>query len=1226
MPRPPTRVIFQSLALAVLTARMGFALPIPLLPDETRAAVTGDVGATPSKSSKGVAAETAAGATTPDASGSAAPTPDASGSVAPDGSGAPPDLLTATLPLDIATSSFYELVDWARSLGLSDSGSADDLRARLYDHYRVKEAPPATSGGRTVVIKTANQASYSGGSGDKGVVSLSGGVLLSIAEEGGSNYTISARTVIYDRGRNSVYAAGTVVYTRTTQGRTEEFRGSTLAADLDDWSGLFLDGVWRQQGASLGSSDRGLTFSSSSLERISGDYITLGDATVSSGQSDTPNFSIRAKRLWFVGESDWAALSALVYVGEVPVLWLPFFYYPSEEILFHPVFGFRTREGGFLQTTTWLLGQKPAAANNSAIIQFSQTSGPTEVRGIFLKHVPGGNSPGAGSAATPAGATGATAAGSGAATGALGGAGASAGTAVTSDSVKLLGDWYTGLGAFVGLDASFKPSGIVNRFDLTSGIGFSRSLFPGVSGLSSPFSSAGDWQSVWNNSNVFGLVLPFRFGGQLSLGLSAGPVRATLDLPVYSDTYFEQDFRNRSYDMDWLGMSNTTNALTTSTISVRSSLSQKLSLTGTIPVTATSPWLQNFGVTLNSSFNWLSKTDGDLSSSEPALYSYDPARNFFYPDSLRPVDLSLNLGGTLLNLSGSSTPAPAAAGATAASSAPSPATALPDLRSPWARDETSSATGKGGQMPAGQGGGASSSGDQVGSPSRPLADPDFPDPPAAPDPSLPTPPTPLSSKIAWTLQPGLVLERRFLSTAWNGASDINYSPLYDLASWKLAAGLASSIALYGTALTGSYNLSWAQQEQVRNMPDPNSFPSGSSTPGIITSTLLSDAQYANRKLSGSLTLTSQPLPASSLFSPSSVSWNFNSTLFSWSFDHFVNAADPSSAVYATHFPEWTSSAISANALGLTLAVKTGASQQSLTISATLPPLAESYSATLALAANPGGWALGLGSQARYVRQGGGSLKASPLSANAKLVAPFGLSLGDNATWDFDLGTLSSNSVNATWGWATASLQSQYTQPWSIDLINKVWKVSPDSSFIPSTFSASLSPRLDPDKSADWQPTLSGSLTYSQSLLRFTDSVMTVNGSIDLKLGSGFLLNFSGQSQNRNVWRYWPSLLGVPPTVMSINPPINPILDILRSLSVWDSSALSDGNFKLKSLSFKLSQDLDDWTLSASATATPTLSADSTYWYINPSFTLNIAWKDIPMMKSAITYQNSSLSW
>ena len=45
--------------------------------------------------------------------------------------------------------------------------------------------------------------------------------------------------------------------------------------------------------------------------------------------------------------------------------------------------------------------------------------------------------------------------------------------------------------------------------------------------------------------------LPFRYAFDLSHGPQAGLLNASLALPIYSDPYFDQDFRNRSEDMDW---------------------------------------------------------------------------------------------------------------------------------------------------------------------------------------------------------------------------------------------------------------------------------------------------------------------------------------------------------------------------------------------------------------------------------------------------------------------------------------------------------------------------------------------------------------------------------------------------------------------------------------------------------------------------------------------------
>ena len=38
---------------------------------------------------------------------------------------------------------------------------------------------------------------------------------------------------------------------------------------------------------------------------------------------------------------------------------MPFFYYPKDEMIFNPVFGYKPREGYYVQTTTYLVGRKP---------------------------------------------------------------------------------------------------------------------------------------------------------------------------------------------------------------------------------------------------------------------------------------------------------------------------------------------------------------------------------------------------------------------------------------------------------------------------------------------------------------------------------------------------------------------------------------------------------------------------------------------------------------------------------------------------------------------------------------------------------------------------------------------------------------------------------------------------------------------------------------------------
>ena len=354
------------------------------------------------------------------------------------------ELVQKTLGLDIATASFYELVDWAASLGLPTAGSAADLREALYKHYAV-EAPALKSGGRSISIERAESAEYFKiEENDDSLLRITGGVVLSVRDEAKSeSHRLEAEEILYDKAHNAVSAVGRVHYRREKSDSVEEFSGETMTVDLDDWSGVFLDGKMRTTSAASSSAStassaaaaasaanaatgqRGYYFSADTMLKRSGDVIILEDGIVTSCDAEHPHYSIRAKKIWLLGGNEWAISDAVLSLGEVPVLWLPFFFYPGDEIVFHPVFGYRSRVGRFVQTTTYLIGQK-AASTSTGILSMGggSTSGPKKVHGLFLR---------------PSDEAGAK--------------------IDTSSSLKVLADIYSNLGGFVGLDGSFDKLG-----------------------------------------------------------------------------------------------------------------------------------------------------------------------------------------------------------------------------------------------------------------------------------------------------------------------------------------------------------------------------------------------------------------------------------------------------------------------------------------------------------------------------------------------------------------------------------------------------------------------------------------------------------------------------------------------------------------------------------------------------------------------------------------------
>ena len=102
---------------------------------------------------------------------------------------------------------------------------------------------------------------------------------------------------------------------------------------------------------------------------------------------------------------------------------------------------------------------------------------------------------------------------------------------------------------------------------------------------------------------------------RVSTNLKAGPLGLTVSLPFYSDEYFEEDFLDRSEDMDLFSLASDTT--TTTTVSTRSSFTQSLSLTYSLKPELLSPWLSSIDITkLGASMAWLAKYNTELYNSD----------------------------------------------------------------------------------------------------------------------------------------------------------------------------------------------------------------------------------------------------------------------------------------------------------------------------------------------------------------------------------------------------------------------------------------------------------------------------------------------------------------------------------------------------------------------------------------------------------------------------------
>lgn len=516
------------------------------------------------------------------------------------------DLDSKTLRFRISSATLYELRDLAAQFGLSAEGSAEELRARLYEHFGF--APVAApSGDVAMSIERAAGAQFFTLENGTKEIRLEGPLEIRFVDSQGSVHRISARYVVYNRDTKVVQAAGNVEYTRESKSRTDTYKGESIAFNLDDYSGVFVDGSFNMEPSSAGG--RTLLVHFGTLISRSEEIIALADGSLTACDAIDPHYLLRAKKVWLFSSGDWAVANATLYIGKIPVLWLPYFYYPARASMFHPVAGFRSRTGGYLQTTTYILGQQGSDAQRSSALSVNQ--GALGSFGTYISQ--------------------------------------SKAAAENPDSPQLavLADAYSSLGIFAGLRGKAAANAPATLSWLAA-VGLSRSVFLESTGYYSPFDAAGAYRSVWNGWKFASLSVPVRIAADLEASSkSAGAgLSWKISLPFYSDPFVEQDFLDRNESTDFFSVFGGASA---TTISERTSLSQKASVTGTWRGSGKPDALSLSLNNLSAYLNWRNKyaSTSGLDSTQLRLYAVDPLRHFLYPDVARPLDATVSVSQTI---------------------------------------------------------------------------------------------------------------------------------------------------------------------------------------------------------------------------------------------------------------------------------------------------------------------------------------------------------------------------------------------------------------------------------------------------------------------------------------------------------------------------------------------------------------------------------------------------
>ncbi len=1070
------------------------------------------------------------------------------------------DLERETLPQDIESLNFFQLVNWLEQLELSTQGDVGQLRQRLYEHYQIDPAEravdsPSTDGGRRAIIESALIGDYFGISeSDEKYVRLQGGVLVEFIDSTENvTHTIEAQELILNQDERFFTARGEVHYTITRESGSEEFFGNTLTFQTDDWDGYLVQG----RGVTQQSGEDNTTFryQAKFISRSTDDVVVMEDVIITSSPALDPYYRIEASKVWILGEGEWGLQDATLYVGEIPLLYFPYFFRPGDEILFHPVFGAREREGFFIQTTTYFIGRKPPAQDRLSFLQRSSSEGRRQiVDGIFLRDSPE----------------------------------AVAENPLNSDwYLKLLIDYYSRLGVYVGLDGLFNNLEPFERFRFETAIAASRHIFPnGAGNFTTLYGENNQAIERWVVTSTLGITLPIRYFMDVNLSLALDSFRSELIFEIYSDRFITQDYGDRAEENDWFSIiSGAEPFLTTTTTSTTNSFQWRSasSLTFAQPLDPFISQIQFSDITL--SLNWLSRNaDSNLLPAHVLAAQNSPQRAFFYPSNAVTPNIRFGISGTLLN--------PAIASGSTLSVAEGTTDTADSievaLRPPWEAE---------GQEPSQE------AEDEADSPYREIeildSGEDW------------RPRQPLDYAINYNLDSSNNIQLNTDNQVWRQASDVNFDLLYSTYTSDNQLRLGYVMNLYenylrfeGSAVfNGRYRTLLADQElsdtertRLRNQSyDYNLFDINN-----------------NMMLSSFFLQEIDPLRTSSL------AYSINTEILRYDLESIDAAGAPQ---YQTRLLGWDPETITAHLTRLNIVWNILGANQSLQTEYRLPPLDQRVSSTLGLQFGP----LSLGATFLATERADSDIwNVEPFTARAALAfLDNELSLSSQLTANLEESYIDSLNVTFRAWFFNAQFNMQYVDDIQFNpnfrnsQLSSPWLDQGPRQLRPTNVQASINESFEIDPF--WKNRIRFSFAFNSTLLidlqRFTQSNFRLGFNFSFFIHEFLEITLSSSILNDQIYLYIPELAAT-----TGRTPRNFFLDLLRSINIFDMADLQRGLFKLQDISLRVVHHLVDWDLEFELSASPTLESRSgalPRYVWDPVIGILVTWRPIPELRKDI---------
>lgn len=1061
----------------------------------------------------------------------------------------------------------------------------------------------------TITILSAQKTEYSKSEIGSDVIVLTGDVKIKI-EQGGSGSIIYADKVNYERKRQRLFAEGNVVIERLSGSSvTERLTASSVLFNAETQEGVFSEGRVAQANSDMFNLDSNskLVVDSDIFGRDNSGVIGFKNGSLTFCDEEDPHWKIDASRIWLLPGNEFAFVNARFFVGSLPTLWLPFFYYPKDEMIFNPVIGSDDRKGYFLNTSTYLVGRKPLDTSSGEDDDYFSFLKPTKLKkqvreGLFLHNLEEDAS------------------------------------GVGSNYLKFMADYYTKLGGFVGIDGVFKPKKVVSDLTFSAMLGFSNTIYR-TSGVYTPYNSANDNQITRDSGYLLGIKLPFRFYANLTTSLSYSPFSLSLSVPIYSDAYFKTDFLSeRSENMDWFSLltkgltdedddnSASTSGVTSYSWTATASFSPKISFLN--------PFVTTFSFNnIKSSISFSSKNNESLTGSDSV---YSPNRKFFYPSQIVPVGASLNISGKIFSYPfNKKTEKKAPTEETKQSSVSrSIISKISEPEDSQSVDENSV---------------TESTDENIDSNSSEVSL-ELTDEEKKHQKDLETQMAPaltsnayknssssslVNYSLSYSITPTYDSLITYNANKTTSPEDISFSDdNYQSTYYKVTipAQLSSSLGLLRNFLSLNNTIKFSPQMQQHPFISEEYYSSEASRNQII----LNDYAANTMDVVNTNSLSIKPFVNSPIFNSSSISWNSTVQIVD---TEFSGTVDEPKWEYKT--AKWDEDGIKSHSLNFNLNYSgLNSHSQSLSFSSNLPPRLDTYTASYKFSLPFVNFSIDTGiaeidsdtnndgiidddvKLGKYLD----TFEFKPLKQSLSFnFFNKKLSLSQSFQYDIEEQHPTSFSLSSSiWG-ISLSFSMNYAFPYKLD-INKGWVVQKEKEFLPNAINFSYT--MPSKKFSFWRNRISISPGLSTSvkidMIRPTNSSFVFSPSITFGINEFLNISFRSTSRNDVIFRYFQDMLDY---AVEVPGEKNIIKDLINSFDFANQEKRELSGFKLKSFAIAITHDLHDWDFKSEFSIEPKLITDEIpYRYdFSPYFSISVVWKPMNMFKTQIEDEDGEIT-